>query len=91
MGSSVDERLHKPGADHVDLLLLHWLNSSVSLEDQIRALNDMVRTGGARHIGVSNYNRDLLAKTVQVSDHPLVTNQFEYHPYLDQQAIASAT
>jgi 2,5-diketo-D-gluconate reductase B len=91
MGQSVDESLRKLGTDRVDLLLLHWPNSSVPLEDQIGALNDMVRTGRARHIGVSNYNRRLLAKAAQVSDHPLVTNQFEYHPYLDQQAIVSAT
>jgi 2,5-diketo-D-gluconate reductase B len=69
MAPSVDESLRKLGTDHVDLLLLHWPNSSVPLEDQIGALNDMVRTGRARHIGVSNYNRALLMKSVQVSAH----------------------
>jgi len=91
MESSVDESLRKLGTDHVDLLLLHWPNSAIPLEDQIGALNDLVRAGKARHIGVSNYNRALLAKAVEASDVPLVTNQFEYHPYLGQQALVSAT
>jgi len=91
MAQSVDESLRKLGSDHVDLLLLHWPNGAIPLEDQIGALNDLVRAGKARHIGVSNYNRALLAKAVQVSAEPLVTNQFEYHPYLEQRALVSAT
>jgi 2,5-diketo-D-gluconate reductase B len=90
MRSSVEESLRKLGCDYVDLLLLHWPNDGVPLEDQIGALNDIVRAGKARHIGVSNYNRDLLARAIQLSDVPLVTNQFEYHPYLDQRALVSA-
>jgi 2,5-diketo-D-gluconate reductase B len=62
MGQSVDESLRKLRSDHVDLLLLHWPNSAVPLEDQIGALNDIVRAGKASHIGVSNYNRELLAR-----------------------------
>ena len=91
MGRSVDESLRKLGSDHVDLLLLHWPNGAIALEDQIGALSDVVRAGKARHIGVSNYNRALLAKALDVSGVPLVTNQFEYHPYLDQRALVSAT
>jgi 2,5-diketo-D-gluconate reductase B len=90
MAASLDESLSKLGTDYVDLLLLHWPNSAIPLEDQIGALNNVVRVGKARHIGVSNYNRALLAKAVEVSDAPLVTNQFEYHPYLGQQALVSA-
>lgn len=90
MRSSVEESLRKLNSDYVDLLLLPWPNNDVPLEDQIGALNDIVREGKARHIGVSNYNRDLLARAIQLSEVPLVTNQFEYHPYLDQRALVSA-
>jgi len=91
MALSVDESLRKLGTDHVDLLLLHWPNRAIPLEYQIGALNDVVRSGKAKHIGVSNYNRALLGDAVLASDEPLVTNQFEYHPYLDQRALVSAT
>jgi 2,5-diketo-D-gluconate reductase B len=91
MAPSVDESLRKLGTDHVDLLLLHWPNRAIPLADQIGALNDVMRGGKARHIGVSNYNRTLLGDAVRASDEPLVTNQFEYHPYLDQRALVAAT
>ena len=91
MARSVDESLRKLRSDHVDLLLLHWPHDAVPLEDQIGALNDVVHAGKARHIGVSNYNRALLARAAALSAVPLATNQFEYHPYLEQRALVSAT
>jgi 2,5-diketo-D-gluconate reductase B len=90
MPASVDESLRRLGTDHVDLLLLHWPHRDVALEDQIGALNDIARAGKARYIGVSNYNRDLLSQAIRLSEMPLVTNQFEYHPYLDQRSLVSA-
>jgi diketogulonate reductase-like aldo/keto reductase len=90
MAHSVDESLRRLGSDYVDLLLLHWPNSKVPLADQIGALNDIARAGKARYIGVSNYNRDLLARAIECSGVPLVTNQFEYHPYLNQRSLVSA-
>jgi diketogulonate reductase-like aldo/keto reductase len=50
-----------------------------------------VDIGKVRHIGVSNYNSQLLQSATQLSRHPLVTNQFEYHPFLNQCALSSAT
>jgi 2,5-diketo-D-gluconate reductase B len=72
-------------------LLLHWPSSAVALSDQIGALNETVRAGKARYIGVSNFNRALLADAVRLSEVPFVTNQFEYHPYLDQRLLIAAT
>ena len=91
MARSVDESLRKLRSDHVDLLLLHWPSDAVPLDEQIGALNDIVRAGKATHIGVSNYNRALLERATALSAIPLVTNQFEYHPYLEQRKLVSAT
>ena len=90
LASSVDESLRKLRTDYVDLLLLHWPCKPVPLADQIGALNDVVRSGKARYIGVSNYNSQLMAEAIRLSDLPLVANQFEYHPYLDQRRLVSA-
>ena len=38
-----------------DLLLLHWPNPSVPLEETMGALNEVKRRGLARHIGISNF------------------------------------
>src|SRR6266702_810205 len=89
--ASVDESLRKLRSDYIDLLLLHWPHESVPLAEQIGLLNETVRMGKVRHIGVSNFNRRLLEQAVGLSAVPLVTNQFEYHPYLNQSRIIDAT
>jgi len=88
--ASVDESLKKLKTDYVDLLLLHWPNDAVPLAEQIAALNEVAKAGKVRHIGVSNFNRALMREAVRLSDLPLVTNQVEYHPYLDQSPILEA-
>jgi 2,5-diketo-D-gluconate reductase B len=88
---SVDESLARLRTDHVDLLLLHWPNDAVPLAEQIGALNAVRRAGKARHIGVSNFNTAQMAEAARLSEAPLVTNQVEYHPYLDQSAVLRAT
>ncbi|KPH79786.1 aldo/keto reductase [Bosea vaviloviae] len=88
--ASVDESLAKLRTDHVDLLLLHWPNGTVPLAEQIGALNAAREAGKTRHIGVSNYTIALLAQARALSAAPLVTNQVEYHPYLDQNRLLSA-
>ena len=85
--ASVDESLKKLKTDYVDLLLLHWPNNAVPLAEQIGALNDVARAGKVRHIGVSNFNQVLMREAAALSELPLVTNQVEYHPYLNQSAV----
>ncbi|NBJ11196.1 aldo/keto reductase [Microvirga arsenatis] len=87
---SVDESLSKLRTDYIDLLLLHWPNSSVPLAEQIGALNEVRRAGKVRHIGVSNFTVGLMREAVRLSDAPLVSNQIEYHPYLDQKVVIEA-
>lgn len=85
--ASVDESLKKLKTDYVDLLLLHWPNEAVSLAEQIGALNEVKEAGKVRHIGVSNFNTTLMAQAVSLSKAPIVTNQIEYHPYLNQDVV----
>jgi 2,5-diketo-D-gluconate reductase B len=87
---SVEESLAKLKTDYVDLLLLHWPNDTVPLADQIGALNAVKDAGKVRHIGVSNFNTALMAEAIELSRSPLVTNQIEYHPYLDQTPVIHA-
>jgi diketogulonate reductase-like aldo/keto reductase len=88
--ASVDESLKKLRTDYFDLLLLHWPSSGVPLAEQIGALNDVKKAGKVKNIGVSNFNTALMAKSVQLSEAPLATNQIEYHPYLDQTKVLDA-
>ncbi|MFG1287693.1 aldo/keto reductase [Xanthobacter versatilis] len=88
--ASVDESLKKLKTDYVDLLLLHWPNPAVPLAEQIGALNAVRAAGKVRHMGVSNFNTALMAEAIALSDGPLVTNQIEFHPYIDQSKVIRA-
>lgn len=85
--ASVDESLKKLKTDYVDLLLLHWPQSEMPLADRIGALNDLRKAGKVKNIGVSNFSTALMAEAVKLSDAPIVNNQVEYHPYLDQSKV----
>jgi len=85
--ASVDESLTKLKTDHVDLLLLHWPQSEMPLADRIGALNELRKAGKVKNIGVSNFSTALMAEAVELSDAPIVNNQVEYHPYLDQSKV----
>lgn len=88
--ASVDESLRKLKTDYVDLLLLHWPSDAVPLAEQIGALNKVHDAGKVRHIGVSNFNTTLMTEAVSLSKAPIVTNQIEYHPYIDQDVVIAA-
>jgi diketogulonate reductase-like aldo/keto reductase len=87
---SVDTSLETLGLDHVDLLLIHWPQPQVPLEETLGALARAKQDGLARHIGVSNFTVALLDEAVAACSEPLVTNQVEYHPYLRQDKLLAA-
>ncbi len=71
----------------LDLLLIHWPNAEVPLAETVGALVKARRDGLTRHIGVSNFNARLVNAAVALADAPLVVNQVEYHPLIDQSKI----
>jgi diketogulonate reductase-like aldo/keto reductase len=87
---SAEGSLKRLGLDQVDLLLIHWPNPAVPLPDSTAALCRVKAQGLARHIGVSNYPSAMLDEAVRLATEPLVCNQVEYHPYLDQRAVKQA-
>jgi diketogulonate reductase-like aldo/keto reductase len=91
MPKSVEASLKKLRTDRVDLLLAHWPNPAIPVAETVTALSEMKRRGLTRHIGVSNYTVALLDEAVRRSPEPIVTHQFEYHPYADQTRILAAT
>jgi 2,5-diketo-D-gluconate reductase B len=74
----------------VDLLLLHWPNPKIPLQETLGALSKVKRQGLARHIGVSNFTATLIEEAQQATGEPLVCDQIECHPYLDQSQTIGA-
>jgi len=84
---SAEESLKRLQLDQVDLLLIHWPSRSVPFREQVLALCDAKRRGLSRHIGVSNFTPKFLEEAVAIANEPIVTNQVEHHPWLDQRDL----
>ena len=76
--------------DSVDLLLIHWPNPRIPLPGTIAALCRMQQTGRAGNVGVSNFTVGLIEEAVRLAPVPLVTNQIEWHPWIDQSKVVAA-
>ncbi len=64
--------------DYLDLYLIHWPNKLIRLEDTFKALNQLVREGKVKNVGVSNFNLKDLKKSKELCETPLLTNQVPY-------------
>jgi diketogulonate reductase-like aldo/keto reductase len=80
-------RLH---LSEVDLLLLHWPNPQIPLAETLGSLAGVKREGLTRHIGISNFTVAQIEEAVRATREPLVCNQIECHPFLDQSKVIAA-
>ncbi len=87
---SVKESLARLRLDVIDLLLIHWPNPRVPLAETLGAMAKLKREGVTRAIGVSNFTVELLDEANKVSPEPVVCNQIEYHPFLNQDKVIAA-
>ena len=76
--AACDRSLHRLGVETIDLYLIHWPSPRIKLAESFRALNQLVREGKVRHLGVSNFKLKLLKESVALSETPLLTNQVPY-------------
>ena len=87
---SVKESLARLRFDVIDLLLIHWPNPRIPLAETLGAMAKMKREGYVRQIGVSNFTVALLDEANRTSGEPLVCNQVECHPFLNQDKVVAA-
>ena len=82
---SAEGSLERLQVDCVDLLLLHWPNDAVPLEETLGALASLREEGLVMHYGVSNFPAGMLREALEVA--PIFADQVEFHPYLGQDAL----
>lgn len=87
---SVEQSLKDLQVDNVDVLLLHWPPKDGDIVPSLKLLAKAKTAGLARNIGVSNYTAQMMRDATAIIDVPLITNQVEFHPLLNQDALLTA-
>lgn len=65
---AVEDSLRRLQTDHIDLYQIHITDDQTPLEETLDALNDLVRQGKVRYIGVSNHPAWQTCKALWISD-----------------------
>ena len=84
---SVQQSLTDLQIDQIDMLLLHWPPIGGDIEGPLILLEKAYQEGLASHIGVSNFNSQMMTDAAAMIDAPLSCNQVEFHPLLDQSTL----
>jgi aryl-alcohol dehydrogenase-like predicted oxidoreductase len=79
---AIEASLKRLGTDWIDIYMIHIPDPSTPLDETLRALDDIVRSGKARYIAVSNMDawRVVEAKWVarEIGSHGFIVSQNEY-------------
>ena len=82
---AIDTSLKKLGLDYIDLYLIHapfFAKDDADLQKKWAQMEDVLTSGKAKSIGVSNYLKKDLEATLQTAKVRPAINQIEFHPYL---------
>ena len=65
---AVDASLRRLGTDYIDLYQIHFYDPDVHIDETLRAMDDLVRSGKVRYIGCSNTIAYQLARSIGRSE-----------------------
>lgn len=88
---SVKTSLEQLRIDQLDVLLLHWPPADGMIEAPLELLQQAQLEGLCRHIGVSNFNASMMRQSQSLTSSPIVINQVEFHPLLNQNILLKAS
>jgi len=66
---SIDESLTRLGLSHIDMLYIHGVDPITPIEETMRALEDVIRSGKVRYLGVSNHPAWMVVKANSLATH----------------------
>ena len=83
--ASLDQSLERMGLDYVDIFYHHRPDPNTPLEETVRALDGIVKSGKALYVGISNYNKEQTIATAELFKElgtPFVINQRKYSMFV---------
>ncbi|MFB6136072.1 MAG: aldo/keto reductase [Halobacteriaceae archaeon] len=75
------------GVDYLDLLYVHWPVGNYDPETVMPQFDDAVEEGLIRHVGVSNFEPEIVEAAQAELEAPVFANQVEMHPLLQQERL----
>lgn len=74
-----EESLKRLGVKYIDLYMIHWPNPKFPIKDTMRAMEELVKRGKIKYIGVSNFSVEELKEAQEaLSSQQIVSNQVKY-------------
>ncbi|TXT59093.1 MAG: hypothetical protein BAJALOKI1v1_1480010 [Promethearchaeota archaeon] len=78
MKKAAEVSLKRLDIKYLDLYLIHWPNPFISIEKDMKVLEELVKEGKTRYIGVSNFSVDQFKKAQDyLKSEELITNQLK--------------
>lgn len=68
ISDSVNDSLQRLDISHIDLLYIHGVDPLTPLEETIRGLEDVVRSGKVRYLGISNHPAWMVMKANSIAE-----------------------
>ncbi len=79
--NAVEGSLKRLGTDHIDLFQLHGFDALTPIEETLRTLDNLVRSGKIRYIGCSNFSGWHLMKSLSISEREGLERYVAYQGY----------
>lgn len=80
--ASLDQSLQRLGLDYVDIFYHHRPDPETPLEETMLALDQIVKSGKALYVGISNYDGETMLKATEILSDlrtPFIINQNSYN------------
>jgi 2,5-diketo-D-gluconate reductase B len=87
---TTERSLKRLGFNTVDIMYIHWpFRFSKIGKETLKAMSKLVDQGKIKHIAVSNFTTKQIDEAISISDKPIVANQVEMHPWLQQKELVA--